>query len=319
MLSRQDVAALLTLDECTAAVAEAFRLRGEGKLRPSGMLGVLASGGGFHIKAAVLRNFFAAKVNGNFTDNPARFSLPAIQGVIVLCDAENGRPLAVMDSIEITTLRTAAATSVAARHLARSSSTVVTICGCGTQGRAQLRALARAFPLRLAFVWDVEIKRAHIMAKELGPELGIEITPAEGLATAVSHSDLCVTCTPSRKPFLRREWLRPGMFIAAVGADSPDKQELDPSTLSSAKVVADVLDQCVEVGELHPAIAARATTREQVYAELSEIAAGLKPGRTSEEELIVFDSTGTALQDVAAAAAVYEKAVRLGRGARIEL
>ena len=136
MLTRQDVAPLLTLDECTAAVAEAFRLRGEGKLRPSGILGVPASGGGFHIKAAVLRNFFAAKVNGNFTDNPARFSLPAIQGVIVLCGAENGRPLALMDSIEITTLRTAAATSVAARHLARPSSAVVTICGCGTQGRA---------------------------------------------------------------------------------------------------------------------------------------------------------------------------------------
>jgi len=319
MLSRQDVATLLTPDECTAAIAEAFRLRGEGKLRPSGILGVPAFGGGFHIKAAVLGNFFATKVNGNFTDNPARFSLPAIQGVIVLCDAENGRPLAVMDSIEITTLRTAAATSVAARHLARPSSAVVTICGCGTQGRAQLRALARAFPLRLAFVWDVELKRARLMADELGPELGIEITPAEKLAAAVSQSDLCITCTPSRKAFLRREWLRAGTFIAAVGADSPDKQELDPSILSSAKVVADVLDQCVEIGELHHAIAARATTREQVYAELSEIAAGLKPGRTSEEEITVFDSTGTALQDVAAAAAVYEKAARLGRGTRLEL
>ena len=319
MLSRQDVAALLTLDECTAAVAEAFRLRGEGKLQPSGILGVPAFGGAFHIKAAVLRNLFAAKVNGNFTDNPARFSLPAIQGVIVLCDAENGRPLALMDSIEITTLRTAAATSVAAQHLARSSSAVATICGCGTQGRAQLRALARAFPLRLAVVWDVEPKRARLMADELGPELGIEITPAAGLGAAISQSDLCVTCTPSRKAFLRREWLSPGTFIAAVGADSAEKQELEPSILSSAKVVADVLDQCVEIGELHHAIAARATTRERVYAELSEIAAGLKPGRTSEEEITVFDSTGTALQDVAAAAAVYEKAARLGRGVRLDL
>ena len=224
-----------------------------------------------------------------------------------------------MDSIEITTVRTAAATCVAARHLARPSSAVLTICGCGTQGRAQLRALAGVFPLRLAFVWDVEPKRARLMADELAPELGIEMSPAEDLPAAVLQSDVCVTCTPSRKAFLRREWLRPGTFIAAVGADSPDKRELEASILSSAKVVADVLDQCVEIGELHHAIAARATTREQVYAELSEIAAGLKPGRTSEEEITVFDSTGTALQDVAAAAAVHEKAVRLGRGVRLEL
>src|SRR5262249_5996730 len=166
---------------------------------------------------------------------------------------------------------------------------------------------------------DVGRMGARLVADELGPELGIEITPAEGLAAAVSQSDLCVTCTPSRKAFLRREWLRPGAFIAAVGADSPDKRELEASILSSAKVVADVLDQCVEIGELHHAIAARATTREQVYAELSEIAAGLKPGRTSEEEITVFDSTGTALQDVAAAAAVYEKATQLGRGMRLDL
>lgn len=319
MVSRQEVAALLTLDECIAAITEAFRLRGEGKLRPPGILGIAAPSGAFHIKAAVMRNFFAAKVNGNFTDNPTRLGLPAIQGVIVLCDAETGRPLAAMDSIEITTLRTAAATALAARHLARPGSSVVTVCGCGAQGRAQLRAVASTFPLRRAFLWDLDPTRAHLMADELGPQVRVEVSPTEDLAAAVSQSAICITCTPSRKAFLTREWVRPGTFIAAVGTDSADKQELEPSILSCAKVVADVVDQCAEIGELHHAIAARAMTREQVYAELSELAAGLKPGRTSEDEITVFDSTGTALQDVAAAAAVYEKAARVGSGVRIEL
>lgn len=321
-LSRREVQELLTLDACIDAVETALRLRGEGKLSPAGILGVPAAGGGFHIKAALLappRSFFAAKVNGNFTDNPRRFGLPAIQGVIVLCDGESGRPLAVMDSIEITILRTGAATAVAARHLARPSSGVVTICGCGNQGRVQLLALARVLSLTRAFVWDIDGGRAQTLAQELSQTLGIEVSPAADLAAAVSRSEVCVTCTPARAPFLLRQWLRPGTFVAAVGADSPEKRELEPSILSSAKVVVDALDQCAAIGELHHALEAGLIKREQVHAELSEIVAGRKPGRLSDEEITLFDSTGTALQDVSAAAAVYQKALSDGRGLRLDV
>jgi len=317
LLSRREVKELLTLEECIDAVEAAFRLRGEGKLPPPGILDVPAADGGFHIKAALLRNFFAAKVNGNFTDNPGRFGLPAIQGVIVLSDGASGRPLAVMDSIEITILRTGAATAVAARHLARPASRVVTICGCGNQGRVQLLALVRVLPLTRAFVWDLDQQRARALAAELSQSM--EISPAADLAEAVSQSDVCVTCTPSRSPFLRREWLRPGTFVAAVGADSPEKRELEPSILSAAKVVVDVLDQCAAIGELHHALEAGVIRREQVHAELSEVVAGLEPGRVDDSEITLFDSTGTALQDVAAAAAVYEKALRQSRGHHHEL
>ncbi|MFL5452514.1 MAG: ornithine cyclodeaminase family protein, partial [Myxococcales bacterium] len=134
---------------------------------------------------------------------------------------------------------------------------------------------------------------------------------------AVARSDVCVTCTPSRKPLLHE--LRPGIFVAAVGADSPDKQELDPALLASAKVVVDSLDQCAEIGELHHAIEAGSMRREDVHAEIGEIVAGRKRGRTDDEEITVFDSTGTALQDVAAAASVYAAATRLRRGIELEL
>ena len=130
LLGRRDVAALLSLDECIDAVEQAFKSHAEGRSLPPAALGMHARGGGFHIKAAGLelaRPYFAAKVNGNFFQNKQRFGMPNIQGVIALCDAENGYPLAVMDSIEITIIRTGAATGVAAKYLARPDATVATI------------------------------------------------------------------------------------------------------------------------------------------------------------------------------------------------
>ena len=288
LIKRTDVAELLDLEDCIIAVDRAFRLHGEGKLTPPGVLSLRTGRGGFHIKAALLpepRSYFAAKLNGNFFQNTERFNLPNIQGLILLCDGEHGYPLAVMDSIEITILRTGAATAVAAKRLARPDAHVATICGCGNQGRIQLKALTCVLPLEAAFAFDVDEARARRFSDELSQELGLEITATRDLANAVSRSDVCVTCTPARKPFLRREYLQPGTFIAAVGADSPDKQELEPSILGASKVVVDVLEQCAEMGELNHALKQGSIRREQVYAELGEIVAGRKSGRASS----VFD------------------------------
>lgn len=315
LLSRGQVAELLTIEECTSAVEEAFRLYGEGKAPLPGVLGVPVEGGGFHLKAGVLkltRNYFVAKVNANFPENPAKWGLPTIQGVIVLCDADDGRVLALMDSMEITALRTAAATAVAAKYLARRDSTRLTICGCGAQGRFQLRALAKLFDWQEVCALDVDAERATRFARELAAELAIPVTAAANLSEAVRQSDACVTCTTSRKPLLSLADVRPGTFVAAVGADNPEKQELDPALLAGSTVVVDLVEQCAIIGDLHHAIAAGAMKKSDVHAELGEIVAGRKPGRSSAEEVIIFDSTGMALQDVAAAARVYEKAVARG-------
>ena len=322
ILTRRDVQELLGLDECIAAVESAFRLHAEGKSLAPGVLAVPARDGGFHIKAAGLelgRRYFAAKTNANFCSNPSRHGLPAIQGVVVLCDADDGRPLAVMDSIEVTIRRTAAATAVAAKWLARKDSATATVCGCGSQGREQLRALARVLPLARAHAYDADEAVARAYARELSNELGIEIAPARDLAAAVHDSDVCVTCTPSRTAFLMREHVRPGTFVAAVGADSPDKQELEPRLLAHAVLVVDVLEQCASIGELHHALEAGVLTRAAVHSELAEVLTGRRPGRQSDQEITIFDSTGTALQDVAAAALVYEKAVAKGKGVRLSL
>ena len=321
LLTGRDVAALLTIEECITAVERAFKLYGEGRTSPPGILGIHARDGGFHIKAGVLeltRSYFAAKVNANFPENVKRFGLPMIQGVVVLCDAENGYPLALMDSIEITIQRTGAATGVAAKHLALPDSKAATICGCGNQGRISLRALTTVLPIEKAWAYDRDQAQAQRFASELGAELRIDIDVVDDLKTAVRQSDVCVTCTPSKQPFLREGFIAPGTFIAAIGADNPEKQELEPALLGRNKLVADVLEQCATIGELHHALEAGLLTSKDVYAELGEVIAGAKSGRTSSDEIIIFDSTGVALQDVATAAAVYEKAVRAGAGTRID-
>lgn len=317
LLTRREVAALLSLDDCIAAVENAFRLYGEGKTSPPGILGVHAHDGGFHIKAGLLevgRNYFVAKTNANFPQNVQRFGLPTIQGVIILCDAENGYPLALMDSIEITILRTGAATAVAAKYLARPESNVVTICGCGNQGRIQLRALAKILSLECLYAFDQDVRFARQFADEMSSELRLTAQAVSDLKSAVRDSDVCVTCTSAKEYFLKKEYVKPGMFIAGVGADNSEKQELDPQLFVSSKIVTDILEQCATIGDLHHALQAGLVTKEKVHAELGEVVAGKKAGRTSQEEITIFDSTGMALQDAAAAAVVYEKAISAGKG-----
>jgi alanine dehydrogenase len=323
ILKRSEVASLLNLGECIVAVEEAFRRNEEGQSLPPGVLETLMGDGGFHIKAAGLkladRTYYAAKVNANFPQNMSRWGLPTIQGVVALYDGESGYPLALLDSIEITALRTGAATAVAAKHLARPESKVATVCGCGVQGRVQLKSLAQVLRLEMVYAYDQDEALSVRFAGEMSEELGMKVISVKDLPNAVGESDVCVTCTPSRRPFLMREHVRAGTFVAAVGADNPLKQELDPGLMASNKVVADVLEQCAAIGDLHHAIAAGVMGKTDVYAELGTVVAGRTPGRTSDAEIVIFDSTGTALQDVAAASIVYEKALAAGRGFRLDL
>jgi alanine dehydrogenase len=320
-LTSAEIRSLLSLDECIDAVEQAFRLYGEGKAEPPAVLSVHAANGGFHVKAGLLRlqrSYFAAKVNGNFPTNRTRCGLPTIQGVIVLCDYENGTPLAVMDSREVTSLRTGAATAVAAKHLARRDSRAITICGCGNQGRVQLRAISRVFRLQTVFAHDSSKERAAQFAVEMTSALNVPVNVVTDLTSATRQSDICVTCTPSRIPILQRNDVQPGTFIAAVGADNPEKQELHPNLMAGNKIVCDILEQCAVMGDLHHSLTAATVNRNDVHAELGEIVAGKRPGRESNHEITIFDSTGMALQDVAAAAFLYEKAERSGTGVRLD-
>ncbi|HEV2817753.1 MAG TPA: ornithine cyclodeaminase family protein [Allosphingosinicella sp.] len=302
ILTRTDIAALMRPADWLAAAEAAFRAAGERRADAPSPLAIQSAQGVFHAKGAGLRGprpYVALKLNANFPGNPERRGLPTIQGAILLCDGASGAVLAIMDSIEVTLRRTAAATALAARYLARPEAATILICGCGAQGAAQLEALRETLPLTHCLTWDHDPGRAAAFD-------GAEVS--EDLAAAALASDIIVTCTTSRQPFLDRSMVRPGTFVAAVGADSPEKSEIAPALMASAKVVADVLDQCILMGDLNHAIAAGAMTQEAVHAELAGLVIGARPGRTSAEEITLFDSTGMGLQDVAAAAMIYERA-----------
>jgi alanine dehydrogenase len=321
LFNRSDVQELLSLAECIDAVEKVFHRQGEGTIPPSGILGVRTQSGGLHVKTACLsgaKKYIVAKLNTNFPENYARFGKPTIQGVIVLYDADNGRLLAVLDSMEITIKRTAAATAVAAKYLARQNSSVATICGCGEQAGAQLRALCLILSLRKVYAFDIDSSASLRLAAQLSCELPIDIEAIRRLPGAIRSSDIVVTCTPATDFFVHKEDVAPGTFVAAVGADDSQKNEIDPALLASAKVVADSFQQVCSIGDTHHSIAAGLMRKENVYAELAEVVAGMKPGRISDSEIIIFDSTGVAIEDAAAAVIVFEKALTAGLGNHFE-
>lgn len=321
LLRRSEIASLLTPDDYIAAVEDAFAAHGRGASLATGLLHIDSHGGEFHIKSSGLsldRTYVGVKVNGAFWENRER-GLPYVHGGILLFDGRTGVPLALMDSVEITVQRTAAATAVAAKYLARSDSRVVTVCGTGTQGRAQLRFLSRVLPIERVHAFSRTGPGVERYVQEMSRELGIEVLPARSLAEAARASDVVITCTPSRSPLLEPHDVAPGAFVAAVGSDNPEKQELAPELLAATKLVADIREQCARVGELHHAIAAGLMDPSDIHAELGEVVAGTRPGRTSASETFVFDSTGTALQDVAAAAIAYGRAVEAGVGSSFQL
>ena len=321
LLGRSDVERLLAPAACIAAVEQAFGDYALGKVAAPGILGMHAGTGGFHVKAGFLaadRPYFAAKINANFPGNAAR-GLPTIQGAIVLFDAAEGVPLAVMDSMSVTALRTAAASAVAAKHLARESVGTLLLYGCGAQAREQLRALLCVRRAKRVLVHDLDPARAERFAAMQSRETNLPVEAVADPASVIAQSAIVVTCTTARRYFIEADRVAPGTFIAAVGADSENKQEIDPGLLARGKVVTDLTAQAAAIGDLHHAIEAGLMTAAGVHAELGEVVAGLKPGREGENETFVFDSTGTGLQDVAAAIAVYRSAVAAGAGRAFDL
>lgn len=315
LFDQESISNLLSLDECITAVEAAFIAHTEKRTLKPALLHVDTGHGEFHIKTGGFQgkqSYFATKINGGFFNNRRDLKLPNIIGLIVLFDGNNGAPLAVMESALITRLRTGAATALAAKYLARADSSTVTICGAGLQGEIQLLSLARVLPIKRVFIWSRN--RAEAMARSVEEKMGIKAQAVDDLVSATNQSDVIVTCTPAKKWYLGREHVRPGTFIAAIGSDSPDKQEIEPALIAAASIVPDLLEQASQAGDLHHALKEGLMRSEDIRGELGHIAAGKAPKRHSGNEIIIFDSTGTALQDTAAALAIYLKAKDSGGG-----
>ena len=304
-----EIAQVLSLTECISEVEKAFNLLAEGKVLDSNLMHLEAEEGEFHVKGGVMKYgkeeaYFGLKANGRFVHNQARYGLPNISGLIYLSDATKGQPLAVFDSAHITRVRTGAATAVAVKCLTLPDASRVTICGAGVQGKIQLGAITKVRPIEQAYYYDHRPEAAVEAAQAMQTQLGIEVTAIGRPELGTRESDILVTCTPARQAYITREMIPDRAFVAAVGTDSPGKQELVPDLVANSHVVADLRSQVVQVGELQ--YQSPEKVGEILLGELHEFVSGRKQWPTTNVPLI-FDSTGTAIQDIAAAVTVWRK------------
>lgn len=261
----------------------------------------------------------AVKIVSVFNDNPAR-GLPLIHALVVVVDAETGQPAAVLEGGYLTALRTGAASGAATDLLARPDAATATIFGAGVQARTQLEAVCAVRPIRQAWVYDVNPDRARRYAEEMEARLGIPVRVAATPAEAARSADVICTATTSSVPVFDDADIRPGTHINAVGAYTPEMREIPTETVLRARVVIDHRTASLaEAGDLLIPIREGRMTEEHIWAEMGEIVAGQKAGRTSPDEVTLFKSVGVAVQDVAAAAAVLEAARRQNLGVEVSL
>jgi alanine dehydrogenase len=323
ILSREDVRQSLPMAEAIKAVKDAFAQLSTGRadvpLRVA--LEVPRHNGVTLFMPAYLAadDQMAVKIVSVFNDNPAK-GLPLIHALVTVVDATTGEPVAVMDGTYLTALRTGAASGAATDLLARQETGTAAIFGAGVQGRTQLEAVCAVRPIEKVWVYDISPQQAATFAEEMGQRLALPVEVAGTPAEAVHQADVICTATTATSPVFHDADIRPGTHINAVGAYTPQMQEIPVETVLRAKVVIDHRESSLaEAGDLIIPLQQGRMTEGHIYAELGEISAGVKPGRTSEDEITLFKSVGVAIQDVAAASAVLKAARRLGLGTDVSL
>lgn len=326
VLSAQDVRRAVSMAQAIDIVKEAFAQLSTGKavvpLRTQ--LPVARHAGVTLFMPAYLSQSddLGIKIVSVFPANRER-GMPTIFAVVVVVEAETGRPLAVMDGTYLTALRTGAASGVATDLLARQDARVAAIFGAGTQARTQLLAICEVRDIETVWIYSRTRKRIEAFIQEMRgqgripQDLRIASTPAQ----AVRQADIICTATTSSSPVFDGHDLKPGAHINAIGSFTPQMQEVDETTIRRAsKLVVDSREACLaEAGDLIIPLRKGLISDEDIYAELGEIAAGLKPGRERDEELTYFKSVGNAVQDVSVARKVLDEAVKRGLGVEVEL
>lgn len=310
VLNHAEVEQLLGMNDCLDVMAAALealaREQAYQPLRPvvrapdvPGFMGLMP--------AYSQRDGWGLKVVNIYPDNPKR-GLDAHQGAVLLFDGETGETKAVMNASAITAIRTAAVSGVATRLLARDDASVLAILGAGVQARSHLQAMNCAMRAERTYLWSRDFERAQAVAVDFDG-----VTPVESCEEAVREADVVCTTTSAREPILQRGWLKPGAHVNAVGANIPTARELDTQTMAEASVFVDRRESTEnESGDYLLARADGAGV--EIAAELGEVIAGKHPGRTSNDELTVFKSLGLAVEDLAAAQYLYDRAQQQGAG-----
>lgn len=313
VLSRADLEKIMSMRETIEAVEDAFRglALGEVVMPLPYIIDVSKHNGVWGVKSALInsQDVVGVKLSSGYFENPVKYNLPSITGVVIVADSKHGVPLAVMDASVITAFRTGAVAGVAAKYLARKNSEKVAVFGAGVQGRTQLLALTEVLRVDEARVYDVVASYAEKFAKEMSAKTGVKVIPSPSVKDALRDVDVVSTATPSKQPYIMLEMVPKGVHITTVGSDHKGKQELENKIYDVSKVVVDKREVALEKDYLKP---------HHIYAELGEVVAGMKKGRTSDDEITIMDSSGLGLQDAAAGLAAYHLAKKKNLGTWVE-
>ena len=319
LLSEADVRACAGFDrEALEAVAQGFSRLAEGRATapPVIAIEIPEHNGEVDIKTAYMEGLdsFAVKIASGFPDNPER-GLPRGTGMMVLISAETGFLLALLvDNGYLTELRTGLAGALAADRLARREIETAGVIGSGSQARYQMRGLKMVRDFKRLYVYGVVAEELAHFVDDMEAELGVEVIVATTAETVVRESDVVVCATPARAPYLRAQWLHPGLHVTSMGSDMPGKQELFADCFARAdRVACDRVSQCVAIGELHHVTDAGVLDESRID-ELGELTAGIKPGRQTDDEITICDLTGVGVQDTAIARLAYRRALAAGLG-----
>ncbi|RUM22600.1 ornithine cyclodeaminase family protein [Rhizobium phaseoli] len=314
LLKKDEVSRLISVTEVIAAVEEAYKAFSSDQVEQPDYMGIdLPSPRGeidFKLGYYKANEIISMKASsGGFIDNPTAHGVPNGMATIFLFDARSGALICVMDGSLILGLRTGASGAVSVKALARKNATTVASIGTGNQARMQIRSINEIMKIEEIHAWDSNPDTLFKYKTDIESELGIPVMMANSKKEAVEQADILVTTTRGKGSLVEAGWVRPGTHIVAIGTDQQGKQELDPEIFRNAKLVVDSMAQCTEKGETWHPLNKNIITKDDIHGEIGEILLGRKPGRESDDEITIFDSTGMAIQDNTTASKIYHNAV----------
>ena len=319
LLKKEEVRGLISMKEVIGTVEEAYKAFNSGQVDQPGYIGLHlpAPRGEIDFKLGYYKanEMISMKASsGTFPENPPVYGLPTHMGTILLFDARTCALVCVMDGTLITGLRTGAAGAVSVKALARKDAKKVSSIGTGIQARMQIRAITEVMKIEEIHAFDRYPESLAKYKADIETEFGIPVVMANSMKEAVEQADILIMTTRGTGPVVEAGWIKPGTHIVAIGSDAPGKQELDPEIFRHAKIVVDSISQCIEKGETQNPLKKNVITKDDIHGEIGEVLLGIKPGRTNDEEITIFDSTGMAIQDNTTSSKIYRNAVEQGVG-----
>jgi alanine dehydrogenase len=319
ILSRSEIVGLLTPLEYIECVEQAYRMHGEGRyyMDPKGHIVLDRFPGEWEAMPSYIEEPHAAacKWVSIRENNRKNYNLPTVFSILIYTEPETGFPLAIVDGSYHTVMRTGAAAAVSTKWMARKNARILAIVGAGHMAEGVLATCSEVVPWSDVRVWSRSPETLGAFVEAQQPKYkGFAIRPSTNLEETVRGADVVVTVTPARAPIVMADWIAPGTHIAAIGADKKGDQELEGRLLKNARIFVDDIRQCRTDGEINVPLSQGLITEAHIAGSIGEIITGKKAGRTSDDEITIFDSTGIALQDSATVPLEYQRAMAAGVG-----